>query len=155
LAAARLASGFLLAPLLFGASNSVDLVTTADLRQMTTKLASESKRLGGGFAGETLARYGNHLTMIAHREKTGSSELHTQDSDVFMVVEGGATIVTGGKMVKARSTGPGEVRGTGIEGGSSQALSPGDIIHIAPNTPHQLILKPGHSFTYFVVKVHG
>ena len=151
----RLASGLLLATLLCAAPNPVDLITTADLQQATKKLAAESKRLGGGFASETLARYGNHLTMIAHREKSGSSELHMRDADIFMVVEGDATIVTGGKMVKARTSGPGELRGTGIDGGKSQALSRGDIIHIAPNTPHQLVLKPGHTFTYFVVKVHS
>jgi quercetin dioxygenase-like cupin family protein len=46
------------------------------------------------------------------------------------------------------------LRGTGIEGGQSQKLGVGDIVHIAPNTPHQLKLAPGKTFTYFVVKVH-
>jgi mannose-6-phosphate isomerase-like protein (cupin superfamily) len=150
LALAILCGGALLA-----ASDSVDLVTSADLQQMTKKLAFESKRDGGSFAGETLKRYGNHLTMIAHREKSGSAELHTKDADIFMVVTGDATIVTGGTMVKAHTTAPGESRGTGIEGGVTRKLSPGDVIHIAPNTPHQLKLEPGHTFTYFVVKVHS
>lgn len=152
---ARTAVGLLFTTMLFAASDPVDLVTPAELHQMANKLAMQSKKLGGGFAGETLKRYGNHLTMIAHREKSGSSELHTRDSDIFVVVDGDATIVTGGKMVKAHTTEPGELRGTGIEGGASQKLLPGDIIHIAPNTPHQLLLEPKHSFTYFVVKVRS
>jgi quercetin dioxygenase-like cupin family protein len=45
------------------------------------------------------------------------------------------------------------VRGTGIEGGTKQKLSLGDVIHIQPNTPHQMLIAPGHSITYFVVKV--
>jgi mannose-6-phosphate isomerase-like protein (cupin superfamily) len=150
-----LALGILCSGMLWAASDPVDLVTSADLQLMTKKLAAESKRDGGGFAGETLKRYGNHLTMIAHREKSGSAELHTKDADIFMVVNGDATIVTGGTMVKAHTTAPGESRGTGIEGGVTRKLSPGDVIHIAPNTPHQLKLEPGHTFTYFVVKVHS
>jgi glc operon protein GlcG len=138
----------------FAAQKPVDLYTSADLHQMTQKLAAKSKKNGVGFAGETLERYGNHLTMIAFRDRTGSSEFHAHDADVFMVVEGEATLVTGGKMVKAKTESPGELRGSGITGGESQQLAAGDIVHIAPNTPHQLRLAPGKTFTYFVVKVH-
>lgn len=31
--------------------------------------------------------------------------------------------------------------------------SPGDIVHIAANTPHQLMIPDGRRFTYAVVKV--
>jgi beta-galactosidase beta subunit len=138
---------------LLNAQNAVDLFSSSDLKQIAAKLAAESKRKGGGFAGETLTRYGNNLTMMAHREATGSSELHKKDADVFFVVEGDCSIVTGGKMLKPQNTQPNEVRGTGIEGGTKQKLSLGDVIHTQPNTPHQMLIAPGHSITYFVVKV--
>jgi quercetin dioxygenase-like cupin family protein len=138
----------------FAAQKPVDLYTSSDLHQMMQKLAAKSKKNGVGFAGDTLERYGNHLTMIAYRDKTGSSEFHVHDADIFMVVDGEATLVTGGKLVKAKTESPGELRGTGIEGGQSQRLAIGDVVHIAPNTPHQLKLAPGKTFTYFVVKVH-
>jgi quercetin dioxygenase-like cupin family protein len=138
----------------FAAQKPVDLYTSSDLHQMEQKLAAKSKKNGVGFAGETLERYGNHLTMIAYRDKTGSSEFHAHDADMFIVVDGDATLVTGGKLLKGKTESPGELRGTGIEGGQSQKLGVGDIVHIAPNTPHQLKLAPGKTFTYFVVKVH-
>jgi quercetin dioxygenase-like cupin family protein len=56
-------------------------------------------------------------------------------------------------MVKSQKTAANELRGTGIEGGRSQKLSVGDVVHIQPNTPHQVMLTPGHTVTYFVVKV--
>jgi len=142
------------AGLCFAAQKPVDVYTSSELHQMTKKLASQSKKSGAGFAGETLQRYGNHLTMIAYRDKSGSSEFHVHDADVFMVVEGEATLITGGKMVNSKTESPGELRGTGIEGGQSQKLAAGDVVHIAANTPHQLTLAPGKTFTYFVVKVH-
>jgi hypothetical protein len=27
------------------------------------------------------------------------------------------------------------------------------VIHIAPNTPHQMLIEPGKALTYFVMKV--
>lgn len=138
---------------LLSAQNAVDLFPSSELKQLASKLAAESKKNGGGFAGKTLTRYGNNLTMIAHREATGSSELHMKDADVFFVLEGDCSIVTGGKMVKPKTTAPNEVRGTGIDGGTTRELRAGDVIHIQPNTPHQMFIAPGHSITYFVVKV--
>jgi hypothetical protein len=32
-------------------------------------------------------------------------------------------------------------------------MSPGDILHIAPKTPHQVMLEPGTQITYFTLKV--
>jgi mannose-6-phosphate isomerase-like protein (cupin superfamily) len=138
---------------LLSAQNAVDIYPSSELKQLASKLARESKKKGGGFASESLTHYGNNYTMMAHREATGSSELHTKDADVFFVVEGDCSIVTGGKMVKPQITQPNEVRGTGIEGGTTRKLGPGDVIHIQPNTPHQMFIAPGHSITYFVVKV--
>jgi mannose-6-phosphate isomerase-like protein (cupin superfamily) len=138
--------------LFLSAENAVDYDSSSELHQLAGKLASNSKAKGG-FASDTLAKYGNHLMMLAHREATGSSELHEKDADIFVVVEGEATLVTGGKLVNSHTTEPGEERGTSIDGGQSQTLGPGDVIHIHAKTPHQLHVSDGHSFTYFVVKV--
>jgi mannose-6-phosphate isomerase-like protein (cupin superfamily) len=138
--------------LFLSAQNAVDYVSNSELHQLAGKLASKSKTTGG-FASETLAKYGNHLMMLAHREATGSSELHEKDADIFVVVEGEATLVTGGKLVNSHTAEPGEERGSSIDGGQSQNLGPGDVIHIHAKTPHQLHIAAGHPFTYFVVKI--
>ncbi len=144
-----LAAGALSLP----AQNAVDILPSAKLKEAAAKLSAECKKNGSGFASETFSKYGNNLTMLAYRTANGSSELHQKDADVFMAVDGDATIVTGGTMVKGHTTAPNEIRGTGIQGGQSQKLAPGDVVHIQPNTPHQLMIAPGHTFTYFVVKV--
>ena len=38
-------------------------------------------------------------------------------------------------------------------GGEKQPLHPGDVLHIAPKTPHQMILEPGRTLDYYAVKV--
>ncbi len=65
-----------------------------------------------------LAKDGHTYWVTAgRRDKPGQSELHEKDTDVFYILQGSATFVTGGKMVEPRTTAPGEIRGTAIEGG--------------------------------------
>lgn len=106
------------------------------------------------FASKDLERYGNHYTMLAQREATGSSELHEHEADIFVIESGKATIVTGGKLVSPHTQKDGEIRGSGIDGGERHALETGDIIHIPAGVPHQLLVEE-KPFTYFVVKVTG
>ena len=93
--------------------------------------------------------------MVAHRETTGSSEVHQHEADIFVVEEGEATILTGGKLVNSRTEKAGELRGSSVEGGERHILSAGDIIHIPAGTPHQLLIDKSKPFTYFVIKVTG
>jgi mannose-6-phosphate isomerase-like protein (cupin superfamily) len=94
----------------------------------------------------------SYWVITGRRDKPGPSELHEKDTDVFYVLEGSATFVTGGKMVAPQTTAPGEVRGSGIEGGEIRKLSKDDVIVIPAGVPHWFKDVPG-TFLYFVVKV--
>jgi mannose-6-phosphate isomerase-like protein (cupin superfamily) len=105
------------------------------------------------FAWQGLGTYDNHLIGISHREGDGSAELHETQTDIMIVDTGSATLIVGGKMVAPRTVKPHEVRGTSIEGGETKELSPGDIVHIPANIPHQLKIAAGTKFNYLVIKV--
>jgi mannose-6-phosphate isomerase-like protein (cupin superfamily) len=92
-----------------------------------------------------------YWVITGRREKSGQSELHEKDTDVFFIVQGSATFVTGGKMLEPKTTGPGEVRGSGIEGGQTHTLSKDDVIVIPAGVPHWFKEVQG-TFLYFVVK---
>src|SRR5580658_5883776 len=86
------------------------------------ELKAEGRKLGAaskhqGYSGKDLERYGNHYTMLAHREGNGRAEIHLHDSDLFVVVEGEATIITGGTIPNAKTEKAGEIRGASITGG--------------------------------------
>lgn len=130
---------------------SVDIHSAKELQAMGQALAQKRTQ----FASRDLERYGNHYTLLAFRDATGSSELHEHEADIFVVESGEATLVSGGKMVNPRRTKAGEIRGSSIEGGKRQVIQTGDIIHIAAGTPHQLLIEKGKTFAYFVVKVTG
>ena len=78
----------------------------------------------------------NGLIVLANRGKQRGAEMHDKTNHVFIIVDGEAEFVTGGKMIDAKVTAPGQTRGSGIEGGTSHRLSKGDVITIPAKTPH-------------------
>ena len=105
------------------------------------------------FAWQGLGTYDNHLIGISHREGDGAAELHQTQTDIMIVDSGNATLIVGGTMIEPKTVKPHEVRGTSITGGETKELSPGDIVHIPANIPHQLKIADGTKFTYLVIKV--
>jgi len=106
----------------------------------------------GFYAQTMLSREKNSFALITSRDKTGESETHAGWGDYIFVQEGGATMVLGGTLENPHEVGPGETRGSGISGGKSFALHPGDYVFVPVNTAHRMILSPGQSIRYAVVK---
>jgi uncharacterized protein GlcG (DUF336 family)/uncharacterized RmlC-like cupin family protein len=88
------------------------------------------------------------------RNAAGEVEYHERVVDVMYVVEGTATVVTGGDMVEPRQTGPGELRAQTVEGGTTHSLREGDVLAIPNGVPHQFV-EVSDPFLYYVVKVEG
>lgn len=107
---------------------------------------------GKSLATEILARYPNHFLMLTVRNATGQSELHENNADVIIVLEGEGQLITGGTMLGAKQTEPGEQRGSGIAGGSVTSLKKGDIVHVPAKIPHQVVIAPKAHIQYLVVK---
>ena len=104
-------------------------------------------------ASETLKEYPQHATMLSFRSRNGEAELHENFADLFYVLEGWATLLTGGTVIGAKTVGPGEVRGAAIEGGKRQELRAGDVAHVPAGVPHQMLVPGDKTFTSFVVKI--
>ena len=108
---------------------------------------------GEGSASETLEKYPHHYTMLAFRTRNGGGEVHQNFADTFYIVDGHASVLTGGELVDTKTSAPGEIRGASVKGGSTQELQPGDVVHIPAGMPHQMLVADGESVTYFVVKI--
>ncbi len=104
-------------------------------------------------ASETIATDGNTTFMIAHREGSGQAEWHATQADVIVISQGEVTFTLGGTIIDGKETAPGEIRGSGIQGGIQTHMGPGDVVYIPPKTPHLMTLAPGKQVTYFVTKV--
>ena len=77
------------------------------------------------------------LIVIANRQEQRGAEIHDHINHVFIIVDGEADFVTGGKMIDPKVVAPGLTRGPGIEGGVVHHLSKGDVITIPAKMPHQ------------------
>jgi uncharacterized protein GlcG (DUF336 family)/mannose-6-phosphate isomerase-like protein (cupin superfamily) len=94
----------------------------------------------------------NYMVHASHRDGPGMAEVHGLDTDIIYVLNGTATIVTGGTLIAPKTTGPNEIRGSGVEGGKEQRLVRGAVLVVPSGVPHWFRQVDG-AFDYFVVKV--
>jgi mannose-6-phosphate isomerase-like protein (cupin superfamily) len=102
--------------------------------------------------GGPLLATNNFKVMALRRDQPGEAEVHDQDTDIFYVLEGSASLVTGGTTSEPRTTAPGETRGKGITGGEERRVAKGDIVVIPNGVPHWFKQVAG-PFLYYMVKV--
>ncbi len=84
----------------------------------------------------TLAPYNVNVERRLPRPQGAS--LHEAQGELFYVIEGSATLLTGGTLVASTRTGT-NLAGTGIEGGTRQAFSKGDFLIVPSGLPHQFV----------------
>jgi mannose-6-phosphate isomerase-like protein (cupin superfamily) len=113
----------------------------------------DHEKVAAAFAqGGPLLATNNFKIQAGRRTEPGEVEIHDRDTDIFYVLEGSATFVTGGKAIGARSSGPDETRAKEITGGEERQLTKGDILVIPKGVPHWFKQVSG-PFLYYVVKV--
>jgi len=108
---------------------------------------------------------GHHIGVgVLYRAEgqTQNTAVHFKVSEVYHVMKGSGTLVTGGTVVNpktraadsievTREDGPG-VTGTAIQGGVNHELKEGDVIVIPAGTPHWFS-KINGSIVYLVVRI--
>jgi mannose-6-phosphate isomerase-like protein (cupin superfamily) len=91
------------------------------------------------------------LIVIAQRRGAGEVEVHEKTNHVFIIVEGEATFVTGGTLVGAKDTAPGQKRAPNVQGGEVHHLTKGDVITIPAKTPHWFKEVPSKTIAYYAI----
>ena len=129
------------------------LVGAASLRPSSNGAVffdSGAVEAGGGLLLDT----NGYKLDAGRRTGPGEVEFHEGVVDVMHVVQGNATVVSGGEMVSPHEVAPGELRSDAVEGGTSHDLSVGDVLAIPNGVPHQFT-DVSDPFLYFVVKVEA
>ena len=142
----------ILSSMAFAQTGAAVAYSPDQLLQLAQQMREEAKRSKEPATG-ILEKHLDNSTILAFRDRDGKAELHQQFGDVFVVLQGTATLVTGGTIAGPATTALGEIRGASIEQGTRKKLQEGDIVHIPAGVPHQLILDAGGTFTYFVAKI--
>ncbi len=135
-------------------ANGMDDRTADSLAAQAKTMLEQAKKTDSGNVAVTLEKYPDHFMMLSVRVKSGGAEVHANYNDIFIALDGEATVITGGTVVDPKeSSTPGETRGSRVEGGVSTVMHKGDVMHISPGVPHQTTVAPGKTFTYYVVKI--
>ena len=109
---------------------------------------------GGLYSTSNLVQHNNAIALVTMRDKSGEAEVHANWEDHIFVQEGEAKLTLGGTVEKPRDTGKGETRGSAITGGKTMTVHAGDYIFVPASLPHRMVLEPGKSIRYAVVKTH-
>jgi len=104
--------------------------------------------------GMALARGINYKIDASRRDEPGVVEVHSRDTDIIYMLEGTATLVTGGNLIDAKTIEPEEIRGRESQDGDSRTISKGDVVVIPNGTPHWFKEVRG-PINYYVVKVRS
>ena len=103
---------------------------------------------------------GSHYLGVALVRRTSADQSalsHDKIDEVYYMLEGGGTLVTGGSIVggkrseTSKTIGPGW-SGTSINGGQTKRVSPGDVVFITAGTPHMFTQLDG-TIRYLVYRV--
>lgn len=74
---------------------------------------------------------------LEYRTATGPAAVHEKEAEMFYVIEGTGTLITGGKLRDEKRQNMTNLGGSGIDGGQSRTVAKGDFIIVPENTPHQ------------------
>ena len=95
--------------------------------------AEVETRTGNG----NLIRLAPYNVNMELRKMGQAASVHETEAELFYVIDGAGTLVTGGKLMEERRTNAENLSGTGIEGGVTKRVSKGDWILVPAGEPHQ------------------
>jgi mannose-6-phosphate isomerase-like protein (cupin superfamily) len=85
---------------------------------------------------EPILELGGYDGHLEYRASVGNATQHETEAELFYVIDGSATLTTGGKLVNEKRTDAANLNGSAIEGGMKRNIAKGDWILVPPNTPH-------------------
>jgi mannose-6-phosphate isomerase-like protein (cupin superfamily) len=121
-----------------GGSSAADMKTFTSSSEITALIAkAKSQRKGDQpLVALPILRLAPIGANLEYRAAVGPAAVHETEAEMFYVIDGSGTLVTGGKLTKESRTNPENLTGTGIEGGNSQSVAKGDFVIVPQNTPH-------------------
>jgi mannose-6-phosphate isomerase-like protein (cupin superfamily) len=108
--------------------------SAADLAAGLAKLTAD--RPAASVRVFSLAPY--NVNVERRLAKPQGASLHEAQAELFYVIEGSATLLTGGTLVAPTRNGSNQ-SGTGIDGGTRQAFGKGDFLLVPSGIPHQFV----------------
>src|SRR5579872_3549046 len=109
--------------------------SASDVQALIAKAKGERKE-GQPLVIERILSLAPYNANLEYRASVGPAAIHETEAEVFYVIDGSATMITGGKLTEETRTNPQNLSGTGITGGDSRSIAKGDFIIVPQGVPH-------------------
>ena len=109
--------------------------SSADVAALIAKAKSERKE-GQPIVAQRILQLAPYNANLEYRASVGPASIHEKEAEMFYVIDGSATMVTGGKLTKESRTNPENLTGSGVEGGTPREIAKGDFIIVPEATAH-------------------
>jgi mannose-6-phosphate isomerase-like protein (cupin superfamily) len=109
--------------------------SSADVQAMIAKAKADRKG-DQPLVIERILSLAPYNANLEYRAAVGPASVHETEAEFFYVIDGSATMVTGGKLTEEKRTNPANLTGTGIENGMSRSVAKGDFIVVPEGTAH-------------------
>ncbi len=110
-------------------------LSSADVAALAAKAKSERKE-NQPLVSERILHLAPYNANLEYRASVGPAAVHEKEAEVFYVIDGSATMITGGRLVDEKRTNAENLAGTAIQGGMRRVVAKGDFIIVPENTPH-------------------
>jgi len=109
--------------------------SAADITAMMAKAKNERKADQANFS-QTILQLAPYGANMEYRSAVPqAAAVHEKEAEMFYVIDGSGTLVTGGKLVGETRNGD-NLTGTAIDGGNTQNVGKGDFFIVPEKTPH-------------------
>jgi mannose-6-phosphate isomerase-like protein (cupin superfamily) len=113
------------------ANSGVKVVSAAELAAIVAKQPKDAN----GF--QAFIELSPYAVNMEHRIQGQGAAVHEREAELFYVIDGAGTFLTGGKLIDEKRTNESNLSGSGIQGGVSKRVSKGDWMIVPEGVPHQ------------------
>lgn len=110
------------------------MVSAAEVTALIAK--GKAERKDQPIIAQSLFQLAPYNVSLEYRASVGNAAVHETEAELFYVVDGSATLVTGGKLKDEKRTNAENLTGAGIDGGESRHVAKGDFIMVPDHVPH-------------------
>ena len=111
------------------------MASAADVAALAAKAKADRKE-GQALVAQPILQLAPYNVSLEYRVAVANAAVHQTEAELFYVLDGSATMVTGGKLTEEKRTNAENLSGSGIEGGTSRHVAKGDFMMVPEGTPH-------------------
>ena len=123
--------------------------SAADVQALAEK-AKQTRKANQPTVSQPIVQAAPYTANLESRNAVGPASIHEKEAEMFYVVDGSATLITGGKLVNETRNGD-NLSGTAVEGGAARQITKGDFVMVPENTAHWFSKIDG---TLLIMSIH-